>query len=157
MARKKKSETINQASETNTSTEEKKQLYLVYIKPIGVDSNEWYEYDFYYSSTPDIVWGYDWDCEYAAQGDVQPPDRQTYDVVKRLKTIIPLACAQDNNSFGMRYAVEGIIALAFEDSSDYDDYPDDRIVLLFGEKIGKVEDKLGLRQVYFADDYEEAE
>ena len=105
------------------------ELYLAYVNPIGENNIEWYEYDIYFTKTPDIVWGYGWDCEFAAQGDIEPPDKQTYSLVKRIKTNIPLQCAQNNNSYGMRYAVEDIISLAFEDISEYDEYPENRIVL----------------------------
>ncbi len=128
------------------------ELFLVYVNPIGENSIEWYEYDVYFSKTPDIVWGYGWDCEFAAQGDIEPPDKQTYCLVKRLKTNIPLQCAQNNNSYGMRYAVEDIISLAFEDISEYDEYPDDRIVLHFGETYRSVENKFALRHQLFSDD-----
>jgi hypothetical protein len=46
------------------------ELYLAYVNPIGENNIEWYEYDIYFTKTPDIVWGYGWDCEFAAQGDI---------------------------------------------------------------------------------------
>ena len=49
--------------------------YLVYVNPIGINSVGWYEYDFYFSETPNIVWGYGWDCDFAAQEEIQPPDK----------------------------------------------------------------------------------
>ena len=128
------------------------ELYLAYVNPIGDNSIEWYEYDIYFTKTPDIVWGYGWDCEFAAQGDIEPPDKQTYSLVKRIKTNIPLQCAQNNNSYGMRYAVEDIISLAFEDISEYDEYPENRIVLHFGEDYKSVETKFAVRHQFFAED-----
>ena len=128
------------------------ELYLAYVNPIGENNIEWYEYDIYFTKTPDIVWGYGWDCEFAAQGDIEPPDKQTYSLVKRIKTNIPLQCAQNNNSYGMRYAVEDIISLAFEDISEYDEYPENRIVLHFGEDYKSVETKFAVRHQFFVED-----
>ena len=125
--------------------------YLVYVNPIGINSVGWYEYDFYFSETPNIVWGYGWDCDFAAQEEIQPPDKQTYSFIKRLKTIIPFQCIQNNNSYGMRYAIDDIISLCFEDISEYDEYPDNRVVLHFGEKYESVENKLALRHQLFSE------
>ena len=45
-----------------------------------------YEYEFYFSETPEIVWGEDWNvaCP-SACGDLKP-DPSTYSVIKRLDT-----------------------------------------------------------------------
>jgi hypothetical protein len=151
MGRKKKSETINQASETNTSTEEKKQLYLVYIKPIGVDSNEWYEYDFYFSKTPETFWCEGFDCDFADQTDILPEDG-TFDEVKRLRTMIPLFCMQHNKCFSMSHVISGVLCVAFEDISDYDEYPEPfRLVLKYGMGYSEVEAKLAERHQLFSE------
>jgi hypothetical protein len=52
----------------------------------------------------------------------------------------------------MRYAVEDIISLAFEDISEYDEYPENRIVLHFGEDYKSVETKFAVRHQFFAED-----
>ena len=39
-------------------------------------------------------------------------------------------------------AVDGIVAMAWENMEGYDDYPDKRLYFSFGEKISSVEDKL---------------
>ena len=36
---------------------ENKTLYLIYVNPIGKDSNNTYEYEFFFSETPEIAWG----------------------------------------------------------------------------------------------------
>ena len=36
-------------------------LFLVYVNPIGKDSNGLYQYEFFFSETPKNVWGEDWD------------------------------------------------------------------------------------------------
>ena len=49
---------------------------------------------------------------------------------------------QKSDTFAVWDAVDGIIALAWEDISDYDEYPDSRLYFKFGEDIKSVEDKL---------------
>ena len=74
-------------------------LFLVYIEKIGKNLMDWYEYEFIFSENPDIVWGQNWEqmCPCVC-GDLRP-DKSTYSVVKRLKTQIPLKCAQENSCF----------------------------------------------------------
>jgi hypothetical protein len=126
---------------------------LVYIEPIGKNGLGWNEYDFYFSNTPDIVWGSGWECEFAAQGTCYPPDKKTFNKKLRLKTNIPFFCIQNNVCYGMRYAVEGIVAIGFEDISEYENYPEPyRIVFQYGEKYNSVETKLVSRHQLFSTD-----
>jgi hypothetical protein len=39
-------------------------------------------------------------------------------------------------------AVDGIVAMAWENMEGYDEYPDKRLYFSFGEEISSVEDKL---------------
>jgi hypothetical protein len=53
----------------------------------------------------------------------------------------------------MQHVVNGIVAVAFEDITDYDEYPEPyRIVFEYGENIDSVEEKLASRSVLFSDD-----
>jgi hypothetical protein len=123
---------------------------LVFVKKVGqIDSI--YEYDFYFSENPDKFNGLGFDCEFANQMKVMP-DPKTYGKVLRLKTNIPFYCMQNNNCFSMQHVKDGIVAVAFEDLSDYDDYPEPyRIVFKFGEEYSSVEAKLASRQQLFSE------
>ena len=124
---------------------------LVFVKKVG-KVDQVYEYDFYFSDNPDKFWGTGFDCDYANQMKVTP-DPKTYGKVLRLRTVIPFYCMQDNNCFSMRHVVDGIVAVAFEDMSDYEEYPEPyRIVFRFGEEYHSVETKLASRQQFFVDD-----
>ena len=48
-------------------------LYLIYVKPLGLNSSYLYEYEFFFSETPDTVWGENWNvaCP-SACGDLTP-------------------------------------------------------------------------------------
>ena len=125
-------------------------LHLVFVDLVGKDE-EVYNYDFYFSKNPDTFWGIGFDCEFANQ-DIPEPDPKTYDEVKRVRTLIPFFLAQKNRCFSMKHVVDGVISVAFEDISDYDEYPEPyRIVLHFGDTLESVEEKLSGRQVFFND------
>ena len=126
-------------------------LYLVFVRDVGRE-NDIYEYDFYFAHDPDAFWGSGFDAQFANQ-DEAIPDEKTYDKVLRLRTIIPFFCIQHNRCFSMQHVVNGIVAVAFEDITDYDEYPEPyRIVFDYGENINSVEEKLASRSVLFSDD-----
>ena len=92
---------------------ENNNLHLVYINPIGKDSNNLYEYEFFFSETPDIVWGQDWNIACPAACENTLPDPETYSEVKTLKTEIPLFCVQQNTCFSLQDCIDGIICLGY--------------------------------------------
>jgi hypothetical protein len=109
-----------------------------------------FEYDFLFSETPDIVWGDDWaeQCPLACE-NMRPSDDMISEI-RRLSTIIPFGLAQRNTCFSMQDCIDGIIALAWEDLSDYDEYPEPmRLMFRFGEPFEEVEDKLARRSQFF--------
>ena len=125
-------------------------LHLVYIEPVGINSYDMFEYDFLFSETPDIVWGEDWaeQCPLACE-NMRPADDMIA-TIKRLSTIIPFGLAQRNTCFSMQDCIDGVIALAWEDLSDYDEYPEPRLIFQFGESFEEVEDKLARRSQFFS-------
>ena len=92
---------------------ENNNLHLVYINPIGKDSNNLFEYEFFFSETPDIVWGQDWNIACPAACENTLPDPETYSEVKILKTEIPLFCVQQNTCFSIQDCIDGIICLGY--------------------------------------------
>ena len=92
---------------------ENNNLHLVYINPIGKNSNDLFEYEFFFSETPDIVWGQDWNIACPAACENTLPDPETYSEVKTLKTEIPLFCVQQNTCFSIQDCIDGIICLGY--------------------------------------------
>ena len=92
---------------------ENNNLYLVYVNPVGKDSNDLFEYEFFFSETPENVWGEDWNiaCP-AACGDTLP-DPTTYSEIKTIKTDIPLFCVQQNTCFSLQDCIDEIISLVY--------------------------------------------
>ena len=125
-------------------------LHLIYINPIGKNSNDLYEYEFFFSETPDIVWGEDWDNPCPAACENTLPDPETYSEVKILKTNIPLSCIQNNVCFSLSNCIDGIVCLAYEDISTYTEYPEPiRLVFHFAENYNSIIEKLELREIMF--------
>ena len=99
--------------DTNTET-----LSLVYISLLGQNSEGLYEYELFFSDTPDIVWGEDWaeQCP-AAIGDI-PPDEKTISTVKRILSPYVIKCAQENPCFSFQDCIDGIIKLCYIEVND---------------------------------------
>lgn len=118
-------------------------MVLVYVKYVCKNTDGTYEYDFFFSETPEFVWGPFWD-EYspASNGDISP-DKTTYSEIKRIVTTLPLKTYEETSCYSMEYATYGIFALAWIDIENLDEYPEHgRMVLKFGDDIDKVSNML---------------
>ena len=60
----------------------------------------------------------------------------------QLNTTLKLDLVQESDSFAMWDAVDGIVAMAWENMEGYDEYPEKRLFFSFGEDIESVNDKL---------------
>ena len=64
------------------------------------------------------------------------------------RNLVKLDLIQDNCCFGFQDCTDGVIALAWENMDDYDEYPEEgRIFFRFGETLEEVEDKLAIKNV----------
>jgi hypothetical protein len=76
-----------------------------------------------------------------------PSDEYIFEV-HIVKTKIKFDLVQNNCCFGMQDCLDGIVAIAYEDIDEYDDYPNDgRLVFMFGEDYDEVERKLAMKGV----------
>ncbi len=65
-----------------------------------------------------------------------------------VKMKIKLDLIQNNCCFSISDCYDGVIALAWENMDDYDEYPEEgRIFFRFGETLEEVEDKLAIKNV----------
>lgn len=127
-----------------------KKLYLIYVNPIGKNSDDNFEYDFMFSEAPDVVWGDDWAEQCPSACDDMCPDESMINKTIRIICDIPFGLAQKNSCFSMQDCIDGILALAWEDISEYEEYPSPiRLVFKFGEKIENVREKLSQREIEF--------
>ncbi len=120
--------------------------FLVYVKPVTSDwENKKFEYDFFFSETPDIVYGADWDDDNpaTAKSEDLAPDPSTYSIIKRVKTNLPLKTIEETTCYSMEYAINGSVALSWIDIENLEDYPENgRLTLHFGDTYSDVEEKL---------------
>jgi hypothetical protein len=125
---------------------------LVYIKPFCKNTDGTYEYDFFFSDTPEYVWGPDWDVNSpASNGDITP-DSTTYSKVKRVRTNLPFKTLSETTCYSMEYATYKIMALAWIDIENLDVYPEyGRLTMHFGTPEKEIEEKLNLYNWKFLD------
>jgi len=118
-----------------------KDLFLIYINMVGKDYKNNFIYEFIFSDTVTDIDGEDWDT-YPASGRPEPPNEGFIKKVGKLESELKLDVIQNSDTFAVWDAVDGVIALAWENINAYDSYPEHRLCFKFGETIKSVEDKL---------------
>jgi hypothetical protein len=118
------------------------ELYLIYVNKLGVDWMDQYIYEFIFTDDIENVDGEDWDAV-PASGRPSPPNAEFVKMVGTLtSTKLKFKLVQDSSTFSVWDAVDKVVALAWEDMDGYDDYPEHRLYLPFGDSIQSVKDKL---------------
>lgn len=116
-------------------------MYLIYINKVGTNYKSEHLYEFIFSDDTSNIDGEDWDI-FPASGRPSPPHSRFIKLVGRLESDLKLDVVQDSSMFAVWDAVDGVIALAWENIDAYDSYPDKRICFTFAEPIDSVKDKL---------------
>jgi|TARA_R110000851_G_C12948492_1_gene553032 hypothetical protein len=116
-------------------------MKLVYINKIGQNWKGNYIYEFLFSDVVKDIDGEGWDS-YPSSGNPEPPEGRFVKKTGQLNTTLKLDLVQESDSFAMWDAVDGIVAMAWENMEGYDDYPEKRLFFSFGEDIESVNDKL---------------
>ena len=118
-----------------------KDLYLIYINYVGKNYKGDHIYEFLFSDTVNGIDGEDWDT-FPASGRPEPPHEIFIKYVGKLDSNLKLDVVQNSDTFAVWDAVDGVIALAWENVNAYDSYPEHRLCFKFGESLKEVEDKL---------------
>lgn len=118
-------------------------LYLVYINVLNRDWEGYNFYEFIFSEETDseTIEGEHWNV-YPASNEPTPPDPSYVKEVGELKTEIDLSTIQQSDTFSIYDAVDGVVALGWENYSEYEEYPENRLVFNYGEPIEKTKEKL---------------
>jgi hypothetical protein len=116
-------------------------MKLVYINKIGQNWKGNYIYEFLFSDVVKDIDGEGWDS-YPSSGNPEPPEGRFVKKNGQLNTALKLDLVQESDSFAMWDAVDGIVAMAWENMEGYDEYPEKRLFFSFGEDIESVNDKL---------------
>ena len=121
-------------------------MKLVFINKVGQNWKGNYIYEFLFSDAIEDIDGEGWDS-YPSSGNPEPPEENFIKKTGNLNTTLRLDLVQESDSFAMWDAVDGVVALAWENMEGYDEYPEKRLFFSFGEDIESVNDKLYERDI----------
>lgn len=124
------------------------EVRLGFIRLIGEETDGYYRYEFIFTDNIDEFWGEDFNQKPACLVNNLTPKEDYITEIHIVKMKIKLDLIQDNCCFGFQDCTDGIIALAWENVDDYDEYPEDgRIFFRFGETLNEVENKLAIKNI----------
>ena len=123
-------------------------LKAVYVLYVGKNIDNDNIYHILISEDTEQTWAESWENVPAGIMRDLTPEDDMYEYVAEIKTEIKLNLAQNNTCFSMQDCRDKVIALAYEDLSDYDEYPEEgRIVIHFGDTIENIEEMLSKRDI----------
>ena len=105
-------------------------MKLVYINKVGQNWKGSFIYEFLFSDIIKDIDGEGWDS-YPASNNPEPPAQKFIKKTGALVGDLKLQIVQESDSFAMWDAIDGIIALAWENLDGYDEYPEKRLFFLF--------------------------
>jgi hypothetical protein len=123
-------------------------LYVIYVQEVGKDNDNNYVYEFLISEDADSVWNDAWNEIPVCNEQDTKPSEEYYDYVKELRTDIKLSLGQNNCCVSFMDIKDNIAALAYEDLSEAEEYPEPRIVILYGDPLDEVEEMLAKRNLF---------
>lgn len=117
---------------------------LIYIHLSGTNwDDDNFTYQLLFSNDDNME---DWEDDtwgiFPASGRPIIPPKEVVTLSFTITTSIKLILAQNSQTFRMYDAIDGIIPIGYEDIDDYDVYPDERLVLHYGETPDEIEEKL---------------
>jgi len=116
-------------------------LFLIYVNHVGKDYKGNHIYEFIFCDTIVGIDGEDWDA-LPASSRPEPPHDIYIKHVGKLESTLKLDVIQNSDTFAVWDAVDGVMALSWENINAYDSYPDHRLCIKFGETLESVEAKL---------------
>jgi hypothetical protein len=122
--------------------------YLIFVNELGPNYKGDNIYEFIFSDDLEGVWGDSWESK-PSNGYPLPPDLEHIKKVGVLKNdIITMSVVQNSDYFSMVDAIDGVIALCWENESDGIDFErTKRLVFRFGELEESVKNKLYERDI----------
>ena len=137
-------ETLNQT----LNYDDEDEVRLCFIRLIGEENDGYNRYEFIFTNNIDDVWGEDFNVKPACLVNNLMVDDKFISEIHIVKMKIKLDLIQDNCCFSISDCYDGIIALAYEDISLYEEFPEDgRIFFRFGETLEEVENKLAIKNI----------
>ncbi len=132
----------------NSLIEAKSPLKVIYVQYVGKNADDEYIYNFLITIDSEKTWAEGWENVPAGIMRDLKPENDMYEYVAEIKTDIKLNLAQNNTCFSMQDCRDKVIALASEDLSEAEEYPEEgRIVIHFGDLVEDVEKRLAKRNI----------
>lgn len=120
----------------------KNELYLAFIDNVGSNIDDKYVYQFYFSETPEVVWGEFWNvCPCSIIPNISP-DTSTINVIYECSLDKPLNLVSENSCFSMQDCIDQIVALGWFDLNDNVIYEEKHMSFSFGEHYEYTEKKI---------------
>ena len=122
--------------------------YLIYVNELGPNYKGDNIYEFIFSMDLENIWGDSWESK-PSNGYPSPPDLEYVNKVGVLKNDeVTLSVIQRSDYFSMMDAIDGVIALSWENESDITNFDiNKRLVFRFGETEESVKNKLYERDI----------
>ena len=122
--------------------------YLIFVNELGPNYKGDNIYEFIFSDDLEGVWGDSWESK-PSNGYPLPPDLEHIKKVGVLKNdMITMSVVQNSDYFSMVDAIDGVIALCWENESEGVDFErTKRLVFRFGEPEETVKNKLYERDI----------
>ena len=108
---------------------------------VGKDYKENYLYEFIFSDSTKNIDGEEWDT-FPASGRPHAPHDNFIRKVGKLESQLKLDVIQNSDTFAVWDAIDGVIALAWENIDANESYPEKRLCFKFGDTDKNVEAKL---------------
>lgn len=123
-------------------------INLCFIRLIGEENDGYYRYEFIFTNNIDEVFGENFEQKPACLANNLMVSEEYIYEIHIVKMKIKLDLIQNNCCFSISDCYDGVIALAWENMDDYDEYPEEgRIFFRFGETLEEVENKLAIKNV----------
>lgn len=127
---------------------DKNQLYLAMVRRVGKNIDGQYRYEFIFTDNKEECWGDNFEVKPAGLCRNLELDDKYITKVITVNTDIKLDLVTECNCFSIQDAMDGIVAIAYENIDDYDEFPDNgRLVMHFGEKIEEVARKMAIKNI----------
>jgi hypothetical protein len=122
--------------------------YLIFVNELGPNYKGDNIYEFIFSDDLEGVWGDSWESK-PSNGYPLPPDLEHIKKVGVLKNdMITMSVIQNSDYFSMVDAIDGVIALCWENESEGVDFErTKRLVFRFGDPEESVKNKLYERDI----------
>lgn len=122
-------------------------LYVIYVQSVGKDNDGNNVYEFLVSEDPEDVWVDSWNQKPICNEHDTKPNEEDYQYVKELRTDIKFDLGQSNCCVSFMDIKDGVACLASENIDEYEEYPDPRIVIHYGQPLDEVEELLAKRDL----------